>query len=79
MSVIRHTYLIPNVDTDAVVPQCVIVYRASDGEVCLRQVATHHDAEAFENIITDFGGVVLMRLEGEANLTNGEASVWVRR
>jgi len=65
-------------DDTNIVPTIVTVYRAEDGEICLSTAANRDAARRFEEIIVAYNGLVLFRIEGQHDLSTGDASVWVR-
>lgn len=77
LNIPRHTFLL-DASPEDVVPTCITVYRSASGEIVTHSTGDNREADRFEDIVLDRGGVILCRVEGERDLSTGETSVWVR-
>ena len=78
LNIPRHTFLLNGSDQEDVVPTCITIYRSASGEIVTHATADNREADRFEEIVLDRGGVIFCRVEGERDLSTGETSVWVR-
>lgn len=73
-----HTYTLPTVREQLASP-VIVVARHTDGEVTMREFSDYREAQTYADDVDATGGRVLVAVEGETDLTTGEATVWMRR